>query len=409
EVEMCNGAGVCRKLNSGAMCPSFMATRQEEHSTRGRANLLRAALAGWLPHAELTGPRMYAAMELCVSCKTCKAECPSSVDMARLKTEFLSQYYDKHSRPLRDHLFSHIDTLSKLAGGWRAPLANRVLSWDVTKSVLDRGFGISRERTLPRFARRSFAHEAGTSANRAAPPVVLFVDTYNAYSYPHVAQAAADVLTAAGYRVIIPNVTDAGRPALSKGMIELARAKATQVLAALERYARTGAPIIFLEPSDWSAVVDDYAALLPDDRRRDVVARHSFTFEQFIANAAAQGELRLHFDAAPRQVLLHGHCHQKALGGTAATVRMLSLPPGYRVTELDTSCCGMAGAFGYEAEHYDISLKMGELRLLPAVRAAAVDTLIVAAGVSCRQQIAHGAGRTALHPAEALRLALVDE
>ena len=235
------------------------------------------------------------------------------------------------------------------------------------------------------------------------------MDTYNAYSYPHVAQAAAEVLTAAGYRVLLPGVTDAGRPALSKGMIDLARTKATQVLAALERYAHTGTPIVFLEPSDWSAVVDDYAALLPDDRRRAVVARHAFTFEQFIADAAARGDLHLRFDATPRQVLLHGHCHQKALGGTVATVRMLSLPPGYRVTELDTSCCGMAGAFGYEAEHYAVSLKMGELRLLPAVRTAAAATLIVAAGVSCRQQIAHGAGRVALHPAEALRLALVDD
>ena len=230
-------------------------------------------------------------MELCVSCKTCKAECPSSVDMARLKTEFLAQYYDKHSRPWRDQFFGHIDSLSRLASGWRAPLANRVLSWDVTKTVLDRSFGISRERTLPHFARRAFTSWSGAASSRTAPPVVLFVDTYNAYSYPHVAQAAAEVLTAAGYRVLLPGVTDAGRPALSKGMIDLARARATQVLAALERYARTGTPIVFLEPSDWSAVVDDYAALLPDDRRRAVVARHAFTFEQFIADAAARGDL----------------------------------------------------------------------------------------------------------------------
>jgi FAD/FMN-containing dehydrogenase/Fe-S oxidoreductase len=407
EVEMCNGAAVCRKLGSGAMCPSFMATREEEHSTRGRANLLRAALAGWLPHEELTSPRMYAAMELCVSCKTCKAECPSSVDMARLKTEFLAQYYDKHSRPWRDQCFGHIDSLSKLASGWRAPLANRVLSWGITKTLLDRGFGISRERTLPHFARHPFPGETRISADRTAPPVVLCVDTYNAYTYPQVAQAAAEVLTAAGFRVLLPGVTDVGRPALSKGMLGLARAKAGRALAVLERHARMGTPLVFLEPSDWSAVVDDYAALLPDDRRRAVVARHAFTFEQFVVDAAERGEFKLTFDDTPRQVLLHGHCHQKALGGTAATVRMLSLPPGHRVAELDTTCCGMAGAFGYEAEHHAISLKMGELRLLPAVRAAAADTLIVAPGVSCRQQIAHGAGRTALHPAEVLRMAMM--
>lgn len=406
EVEMCNGAGVCRKLNSGAMCPSFMATREEEHSTRGRANLLRAALSGWLPRAELTSPRLYAAMDLCVSCKTCKAECPSSVDMARLKAEFLAHYYEEHTRPLRDAFFGHIDSLSRLASGWRAPLANRVLGWRATRAVLERGFGIGRQRGLPPYARRPFTGWPAAPLHRAAPPVVLCVDTYNAYSYPQVAQAAAEVLTAAGYRVLLPGVTDVGRPALSKGMLDLARAKADRALAALERPARMGTPILFLEPSDWSAVVDDYAALLPDDRRRAVVARRAFTFEQFVADAAGRGELKLTFEDAPRQVLLHGHCHQKALGSAAATVRALSLPPGYRVTELDTSCCGMAGAFGYEAEHYDISLKMGELRLLPAVRAAAADTLIVAPGVSCRQQIAHATGRAALHPAEVLRMAV---
>ena len=236
--------------------------------------------------------------------------------------------------------------------------------------------------------------------------IALFVDTYNAYSYPHVAQAAAEVLASAGFRVVKTRATDAGRPALSKGMVDLARRKAHAVLDELERYARCGTPIVCLEPSDWSALVDDYRALLPGDRRVQVVARQSFTFEQFIVGLADRGELRLAFRSEPRQVLLHGHCHQKALNVAKATSRMLALPPGWEVNEVDSSCCGMAGAFGYEVEHYAISLKMGELRLLPAVRAAAAETLIVAAGVSCRQQIAHGAGRRALHPAEALRLAL---
>jgi Fe-S oxidoreductase len=442
EVEMCNGAGVCRKLTSGAMCPSFMATRDEEHSTRGRANMLRAALAGFIPADELTSSRMYGVMELCVSCKTCKAECPSSVDMAKLKTEFLGQYYEQHRRPLRDYLFANIDLLSRLGSGWRAPITNRLLSRGLTKTILAKTLGIAPARTLPSFARQPFRStvaravltpragrppghvgqgraelESASVPSQPAPPVagyaalaqpavLLFVDTYNAYSYPHVAAAASDVLTAAGCRVQIAPLTDCGRPALSKGMIERARTQARRVLDALAPYAAMGTPIVFLEPSDWSAVVDDYSSLLPDDRRVEAVARYCYTFEQILVQLFDMGELSLPFCGEARAVLLHGHCHQKALGGTKASVRALSLVPGYRVTEIDSTCCGMAGSFGYEAEHYAVSLKMSEHKLAGAVRGAPEDTLIVAAGVSCRQQIAHVTGRTALHPAEAIRAAL---
>ncbi len=415
EAEMCNGAGVCRKLTSGAMCPSFMATRDEEHSTRGRANMLRAALSGRIPARELTSPRMYQVMELCVSCKTCKAECPSSVDMAKLKTEFLGQYYTQHARPLRDYLFANIDLLSRLSSGWRAPLANRLLSLPLTKQLLDRGLGVSKERTLPRFARQPFgissprsrdATARANSAHLARPTMLLFADTYNTYSYPHVAQAACRLFEAAGLRVQVAPLSDCGRPALSKGMIERARRQAVHVLDVLEPQARMGVPIVFLEPSDWSAVVDDYTSLLPNDRRLAAVVSHCFTFEQFLVALFDHGQLALPFTGESKNVLLHGHCHQKALGGTKASIRALSLPPGYKVTEIDSTCCGMAGAFGYEREHYAVSLKMSEHKLADAVRAAAEDTLIVAAGVSCRQQIGHVTGRTALHPAEALLQAL---
>ncbi|MBW7882495.1 MAG: FAD-binding protein [Caldilineaceae bacterium] len=410
-VEMCNGAGVCRKLTTGAMCPSFMATREEEQSTRGRANMLRATLAGQISPLELTSERMYQVMELCVSCKACKAECPSSVDMAKIKAEFLARYYNHHPHRLRDYLFAHIDWLSRIASGWRAPLANWTMSRRVTKSLLDRWLGISQARTLPAFARRPFAKTAvqdrqpaeNRVATAQAPAVVLFVDTYNAYSYPHVAHAAAEVLEAAGFRVIVPKETDCGRPALSKGMVELARTKAGRVVEALAAHAAAANPIVFLEPSDWSAVVDDYATLLPDDTRLPGIAAHSVTFEQFVAGVVEQDGQRLPFKAgAPQKVLLHGHCHQKAISGVQPSVKALSAA-GYTVQVLDSSCCGMAGAFGYEAEHYAVSLKMGEHVLLPAVRAAEPDAIVVAAGVSCRQQIGHGAGRRALHPAEAIR------
>ncbi len=407
EIEMCNGAGVCRKLTTGAMCPSFMATREEEHSTRGRANLLRAALSGRLPASELTSPRMFQAMELCVGCKACKSECPSSVDMARIKTEFLAHYYAEHPHRLRDHLFANIDPLSRLASGWRAPLANWGLSLGVTRYALDRWFGIAKTRTLPHFSRRPVTAQQRRrgALDPARPSPLLFVDTYNAYSYPHVAEAALAVLEAAGYGVEIAPVSDAGRPALSKGMIDLARRKARQVVAALHPYAAGGHPIVFLEPSDWSAVVDDYTALLPDDPQLSAVAAASVTFEQFVADCAAAGDLRLCFAAEPCAALLHGHCHQKALLGTKPAVQALAVA-GYTVREIDSTCCGMAGAFGYEAEHVEVSLKMAEHGLAPAVRAADAETVIVAAGVSCRQQISAATGRHALHPAEALAMRL---
>jgi len=419
EVEMCNGAGVCRKLTTGAMCPSFMATREEEHSTRGRANLLRAALSGRLPATELTSPRLYAALELCVACKACKSECPSSVDMARLKTEFLAHYYAVHPRRKRDYLFAHIDTLSRLASGWRAPLANWALGLDVTKSILDRWFGISKDRSLPRFSREPFVRANLQSPISQSPisqspisqsPIsqspnllispILFVDTYTAYAYPHIAHAAVAVLAALGGDVTLAPRHDAGRPALSKGMIDLARAQALRVVAALHPHAAAGQPIIFLEPSDWSAVVDDYAALLPDDARLPVVAAACVTFEQFVADRLAAG-VPSPFGGAPQPALLHGHCHQKALLGAQPAVQALTAA-GYTVQEIDSTCCGMAGAFGYEKEHVAVSLQMAEHGLAPAVRAASAETVIVAAGTSCRQQILGVTGRRALHPAEAL-------
>lgn len=413
EVEMCNGAGVCRKLTTGAMCPSFMATREEEHSTRGRANLLRAALSGRLPAAELTSPRLYAAMDLCVACKACKSECPSSVDMARIKTEFLAHYYAEHPRRKRDYLFAHIDTLSRLASGWRAPLANWMLSLDLTRTILDRWFGISKERSLPRFSRSPFVALRGAAsiaqpANQA--PVtspVLFVDTYNTYSHPQVARAAVDVLKALGCDVTIAPLTDAGRPALSKGMIDLARTKAGRLLTVLHPYVASGQPILFLEPSDWSAVIDDYAALLPDDERLPVVAAACLTFEQFVADRLAAGAPSP-FAGAPQSALLHGHCHQKALIGTQPAVQALTWA-GYTVQEIDSTCCGMAGAFGYEKEHVEVSRKMAEHGLAPVVCAANAETIIVAAGTSCRQQVLSVTGRQALHPAEALAARLAGQ
>lgn len=410
-VEMCNGAGACRQQANGVMCPSFMVTREEEHSTRGRANVLRAALSGTLPPAALTSPRMYAVMALCVACKACKSECPSSVDMAKIKTEFLAHYYAVHGRPLRDYLFAHMEAISRMSSGPLAPLANGSLRNRLVRQVMARTMGITALRPLPAFARQPFTvwhkrHYANRHFHAADRQVVLFADTLSTYHYPQIPIAATEVLAAAGCRVILPGVTDSGRPAFSKGMMAVARTLAHRVLAALTPFAEQGLPILFLEPSDLSMLIDDYVTLLPADGRVPLVAAQCLSFEQYIMQLVAAGAWHLPFTDEARPVMLHGHCHQKALTGTAVTKQLLGLPPHYTVTELDTSCCGLAGSFGYEAEHADISLKMAERRLLPAIRAADPQTIIAAPGVSCRQQIMYGAGRAARHPAEVLRDAL---
>ncbi|RMF26800.1 MAG: FAD-binding oxidoreductase, partial [Chloroflexi bacterium] len=415
-VEMCNGAGICRKRTTGTMCPSFMVTREEEHSTRGRANALRAALSGRLPPEEFTSPRMYEVMALCVGCKACKAECPSSVDMARIKIEFLAHYYRAHGVPLRARFFADIARWSRFFSGPLAPLVNALLGNGLVRWGLEKVLGISRQRTLPTFARQPFTHwfrqrrNGGAEMPPAAPssrkPVVLFHDTFSTYHEPQVAIAATEVLEAAGFEVLLPGHRCCGRPMLSQGLVEKARRAAEETVARLAPFAEQDIPIVGLEPSCLLTLRDEYASLLPDDPRVPVVAAHCYTFEEFIARLADEGALELTFAEEPRRLLLHGHCHQKALVGTDPSKRALTLPPGYTVAEVDSGCCGLAGAFGYEAEHYDLSMAMAERRLLPAVRAEGEETVIVAAGVSCRQQIRHGAGREALHPAQVLREAI---
>ncbi|MCA9925565.1 MAG: hypothetical protein KC421_24510, partial [Anaerolineales bacterium] len=369
-------------------------------------------LDGRLPPTDLTGSHLYEVMELCVSCKACKSECPSSVDMARIKTEFLAHYYETNGLPLRNRLFAAIGTLSQLSSGTLAPPANWMLKNGLIRQALHRFLGISRERSLPPFARMPFTtwHKnrfVGVRRALSLQNVVLAAGTYYTYNYPEVAIAAVEVLEAAGFEVIVPPVTEYGRPAFSKGMVDQARKTARTVLDTFAPYAAESLPIIFLEPSDLSMLIDDYEALLPDDERLPHIAQHCTSFEQLIAQQADAGTLNLTFTDAKQHIILHGHCHQKSLIGMTPAHRILTLPPNYTVEELDTSCCGMAGSFGYEAEHYDISRQMAEMRLWPGVRAADDDTMIVAAGVSCRQQIAHGTERHALHPAEVLRMALV--
>ena len=411
-VEMCNGAGICRKRTAGTMCPSFMVTREEEHATRGRANALRAALSGRFPAEELTSQRMYETMDLCVSCKACKAECPSSVDMAKIKTEFLAHYYDANGTPLRARMFGNINLMSRLGSGPLAGLSNWIVNNGIVKTILAKQVGISAERSLPNFAPTPFTSWFKKRDKKAAGRkgnVVLFNDTFNTYNYPNVAIAATELLEAAGYGVILAGQKCCGRPMLSKGLVKEARAMAKETVNKLAPYAAQGMPIIGLEPSCLLTIRDEYSDLLPNNNKLKNVADHSMMLEEFLASQIEADDLDLEFVDDSREVLLHGHCHQKALVGTGPSHSVLGLPTNYVVNEVDSGCCGMAGSFGYEAEHYDISLKMGERKLLPAVRETDGETLIVAAGVSCRQQIKHGTGRSALHPAELLRNALVEK
>ena len=407
-VEMCNGAGICRKETTGVMCPSFMATREEEHSTRGRANALRAALSGVLPAEEFTSKRMYEVMDLCIECKACKSECPSSVDMAKIKFEFLAQYQRRHGTSLRTRLFGNIATLSRLGSGPGAPMFNAVTRSRPLRWLLERSVGITRQRPMPAFARESFSQwfKRRPVPQGERPKVVLFNDTFNTYSEPHIAIAAVQVLEAAGFEVVLPGIRCCGRPMISKGLVKQARAAARDTVARLAPFAEAKMPIIGLEPSCLLSLHDEYLYLLPNDDKARLVADHAVLFDEFIANLADDDKLPLTFTQHEREVMLHSHCHQRALTGTASTRKVLALPSGYAVQEVDSSCCGMAGAFGYEREHFDISRRMAERRLLPAVRAAAKDAIIVAQGTSCRHQISFGTGRQVLHPAELLRDAL---
>ena len=404
-VEMCNGVGVCRKKLEGTMCPSYMATCDEEHSTRGRANALRAVLSGRMPPSEFTGHRLYEVMDLCLECKGCKAECPSNVDMAKLKYEFLHHYHKANGLPLRNRLFGRIERLNRLAS--RLPtIANWMVSVPFNRWLIEKVLGIDRRRPLPALAEQTFTDWFRRRLAPAAAPrgeVVLFHDTFVTHNTPEIGQAAVQLLEAAGYRVVLVDRKCCGRPLISKGMLTDARDNAAWNVERLYPYAKRGVAIVGLEPSCLLTLRDEWVDLLRTDEAR-VVAEQSALLEQFLLRERERG-LTLQFRPGIREALLHGHCHQKAMVGTAPTVGVLNWA-GYKVSEVDSGCCGMAGSFGFEREHYDISVALGNRRLAPAVKATPATTQVVAPGISCRQQIQHLAGRRAKHPAEVLWEAL---
>jgi Fe-S oxidoreductase/FAD/FMN-containing dehydrogenase len=406
--DRCMNIGLCRKTASGVMCPSYMATLDEEHSTRGRAGALVRALSMSDPRAALGDERLHEILDLCLECKACKSECPLGVDMASLKTEALAAHHEQHGVPLRSRVFGSVRELNRM-GSAVAPVANLLGGIRPARRLAERWLGVAAARPLPRFQRNNLARwharrpaaAGGAAVTGEQRELVFLGDSFTSFTEPAVARAAIELLEAAGWTVRLETGACCGRASLSKGLVDQAARRARHLAG---RVAGRG-PIVGVEPSCLLTLCDDYPALLPGDPRAQAVAAASTLPEELLLQAITDGHLTLGPVPAKR-ILFHGHCHQKAVTGTAATVALLRAIPGAEVTEVDAGCCGMAGSFGFEAEHYDLSLRIGELRLFPAVRAEPADTIIAASGVSCRQQIAHGTGRKARHPLEIVRSAL---
>lgn len=403
----CVGVGACRKTGEGTMCPSYMATREEMHSTRGRSRLLFEMLQGDVVTGRWKDEHVKEALDLCLACKACKHECPVNVDMATYKAEFLSHYYEGRLRPRHAYAFGLINVWARLASV--APsLANLVsqspLSSDLAKTLA----GLAPERRIPPFApetfRRRFARrtDAGGAAPRSGEPVLLWPDTFTNYFHPGVADAAVDVLEHTGCRVSIPAATlCCGRPLYDYGFLDRAKARLRHIMTSLQSDIRAGTPIVVLEPSCATVFRDELLQLFPDDDDARRLSAQTFLLSEFLA---ARGD-RLGHSSIGRRAIAHAHCHHKAMMNTGDEVRVLQ-QVGFDAELLDSGCCGMAGAFGFEPDHYAVSIACGERVLLPAVRAADRDTLIIADGFSCREQIAQATGRRAIHLAEALRLAI---
>jgi FAD/FMN-containing dehydrogenase/Fe-S oxidoreductase len=409
-VEMCNNNGACRKLEGGVMCPSYRATRDEKDVTRGRANTLRLAISGQLGPDALASDEMMDTLKLCVSCKACRHECPTGVDMAKMKIEVLAARVTKHGLSLRDRLVGYLPLYAALASRL-APLANLRNRSPLLRKLFEKFAGISARRALPQWRRDVFAPAGQAFGPMDGREVVLFADTFNrAYERENL-DAALRVLVEGGYRVHLPKPADAKRPLccgrtfLSAGLVDNARAELDRLVATYAPFAARGVPIIGLEPSCLLTLRDELLSLRNDDAAKSVSA-HAFLFEEFLVREAEAGRLRLPLRPIADKALVHGHCHQKSFGAFKPVEQVLRLIPGLNVEIIESSCCGMAGAFGYGADTYEVSMQMAEASLLPAIRRADTKTLVVADGTSCRHQIADGAERAALHVARVLAMSL---
>ncbi|MCB9080543.1 MAG: FAD-binding protein [Lewinellaceae bacterium] len=413
--EKCSGSGDCRKLahvSGGVMCPSYMATRQEKDSTRGRANTLREMLTRTQQGENaFSHPELYEVMDLCLSCKGCTSECPSNVDMATLKAEFLHQYYRTNGVPLRSQAFAFIGTLNGLGSAVPA-LSNAVLKGKWTGGLLKKWLGVAPARNLPtihRSLQRWFKRTRPRPVGKIRGKVYFFCDEFTNYNDVTTGQKAILLLTRLGYEVEIPTHVESGRAAMSKGILAYAQRLARRNVALLKPLINATTPLVGVEPSAILSFRDEYPRLVKAEDREAArsLGANALMLEEFIAREAEQGRISADdFHNESRKILLHGHCHQKSLASVDVSAWCLSLPRNYRVEVIPSGCCGMAGSFGYEAEHYELSMQVGELVLFPALRAADDDVLVAAPGTSCRHQIQDGVGRKARHPVEILYEAL---
>ena len=405
--EQCNNNGACRKSEGGAMCPSYRVTRDEQHVTRGRANSLRLAVSGQLGVGAFASDEMMETMKLCVSCKACKRECPTGVDMARMKIEVLAARAKERGYSLRDRLVANLPRYAPW-GAKFAPLLNLRNRVGALRWLSEKVAGFSARRDLPVWRRDRFDMPGANFGPHGGHEVVLWADSFNAAFEPDILRDALNVLTAAGYRVHFAAPVDGstrplccGRTYLAVGNVEAAKAEMTRALQALEPFFARGVPLVGLEPSCLFSFRDEALAMLPGAQSKRAAA-HALLFEEFIAREAKAGRFQLDLKPAAAKTMLHGHCHQKAFGAMGAVEEALRLIPDLKLEKIESSCCGMAGAFGYQAETADMSLAMGELSLLPAVRKADADAVLVADGTSCRHQIESGAQRKAVHVASLL-------
>ncbi len=402
--EMCSGQGVCRKIDEGIMCPSYMATKDEIDTTRARANMLRAIFSGRTSKEALASPEMYKVYDLCLSCKACKSECPSGVDAAKMKLEFLAHYHERHSYSMREKLFGYAHEVAKYSSIIPS-ISNALTNSSLTKLFLSK-IGVYSARSLPSLSNNNFIdwfnNRQQLPQNNKHNKVVYFHDTWTTYYHPEVGIAAVKLLEQAGFEVLLVEQRECcGRPMLSKGMIDPARKRASHNVSLLAPYAREGIPIVGTEPSCILTFRDEYLDLLPRNDDVSILANNSYMLDEFLLNLHQSGKLNINWKKSGPSVLYHGHCHQRSLIGNEAAMQMLSLA-GCKATESGAGCCGMAGSFGYESEHYDISKVICEDRLLPAIEESSSDTIIAVSGVSCRDQIEHFSESQTKHIAQVL-------
>jgi len=413
--EKCNGSGDCRKLplSGGTMCPSYQATRNEKETTRARANTLRTFLTKNTGKNPFDHEEIKEVMDLCISCKGCTSECPSNVDMSSLKAEFLHQYYQSNGIPLRAKAFANITQLNNL-GAILPSFSNLFLKGKAASALIKKVLKIAPQRSLPPLHKttlRKWFKQNATTPTKKIKTVYLFCDEFTNYNDTPIGIKAIQLLTKLGYEVKIVTHPESGRAALSKGLLTMAQDFAKKNVAIFKDLISEDTPLLGIEPSAILSFRDEYPRLVAEQDRAAAkkLAKNTFLIDEFLAAEINKGNITANqFTDQAKHILLHGHCHQKALASVQPTAWMLSLPTNYTVEIIPSGCCGMAGSFGYEAEHYQVSMQIGELVLFPALRQAHTETLIAATGTSCRHQIKDGVQKEALHPVEILWDALLD-